>query len=83
MMRVFVKPGCPWCVDAIRWLTSQGYEFKEVDVRADPAAFDEMQRLSGQTKAPTLVTDDGLVLADFGVDELIPFLEKNGMIIEN
>jgi len=78
-MRVFVKPGCPWCVEATRWLKSQGYGFEEVDVRADPAALDEMFRLSGQTKAPTLVTDGGLVLADFGVDELIPFLEKNGI----
>lgn len=78
-MKVFVKPGCPWCVEATRWLTSQGYGFEEVDVRADPTACDEMRRLSGQTKAPTLVTDDGLVLADFGVEELIPFLEKNGI----
>ena len=83
MMRVFVKPECPWCVEAIQWLTSQGYQFEEVDVLADPAAFDEMRRLSGQTKTPTMVTDEGLLLADFGVDELIPFLEKNGLAIEN
>ncbi len=78
-MRVFIKPGCPWCVEAIRWLQSNGYEFEEVNVSADRAAFDEMKELSGQTKAPTLVMDDGLMLADFGVDELIPFLEENGI----
>ncbi|MFK5920979.1 MAG: glutaredoxin family protein [Verrucomicrobiota bacterium] len=78
-MKVFIKPGCPWCVEATRWLQSNGYEFEEVNVLADRAAFDEMKELSGQTKAPTLVMDDGLMLADFGVDELIPFLEENGI----
>lgn len=34
----------------------------------------EMVALSGQSKAPTLDWD-GEVLADFGVDELVPFLE--------
>lgn len=55
----------------------KGYEFDEVNVLADSDAFDEMQRLSGQTKAPTMIVGDDLVLADFGVDELIPFLEEN------
>jgi len=76
-MKVFIKPGCPWCIEATRWLESNGYEFNEVDVTADPAAFDEMQRLSSQNKAPTLVMQDGLILADFGVEELVPFLNEN------
>lgn len=76
-MKVFVKPGCPWCIEAIQWLRNNGYEFDEVNVLADPDAFKEMQSLSGQTKAPTLVMDDGLMLADFGVDELVPFLKEN------
>ena len=36
----------------------------------------EMIDLSGQTKAPTM-NWFGTVLADFGVDELIPFLKEN------
>lgn len=76
-MKVFIKPGCPWCVEATRWLESNGYEFEEANVLADQQAFDEMQRLSGQTKAPTLVMGDGLILADFGVEELVPFLKEN------
>lgn len=76
-MKVFIKPGCPWCIEATRWLTSNGYEFEEVNVLADPAAFEEMKALSGQTKAPTMVMTDGLVLADFGVDELVPFLAEH------
>lgn len=45
-----------------------------VDVLSDNAAFAEMRRLSGQSKAPVLVTGDGRVLADFGPEELPGFL---------
>lgn len=38
----------------------------------------EMVELSGQSRAPTM-NWHGEVLADFGVEELIPFSEKQGM----
>ena len=76
-MKVYIKPGCPWCVDAVQWLNDKGYEFEQVNVLADANAFEEMKNLSGQSKTPTMVTEEGHMLADFGVDELIPFLEEN------
>jgi glutaredoxin 3 len=72
-MRVFVKSGCPWCIDAVRYLRAEGYVFQEIDVLRDSAAFDEMIALSGQSLAPTMDVA-GTVLADFGVDELKEFL---------
>ena len=78
-MKVFIKPGCPWCHEAVEYLNKGGFEFEAVDVIADRVAYDEMRELSGQTKTPTLVTDDDEVLADFGVDELVPFLEEQGI----
>jgi hypothetical protein len=45
-----------------------------VVVSGDRVAMEEMVALSGQSKAPTLDWE-GEVLADFGVDELVPFLE--------
>jgi len=75
-LKVYVKPGCPWCVDAEAWLKREGYQYDRVDVYKDPAAYDEMQRLSGQSCAPTLTFGD-LLLADFGVPELEAFLEAN------
>jgi hypothetical protein len=39
----------------------------------------EMEALSGQTKAPTMDWQ-GEVLADFGVEELVPFLQARGVI---
>jgi glutaredoxin 3 len=78
ILKVYVKPGCPWCVDVIAYLKSNGYRFEEIDVMRDPARFDEMRRLSGQSSAPTMTSGD-LLLADFGVDELRTFLSEHGI----
>lgn len=81
-MRVYIKPGCPWCVDAVAWLRREGYPFEEIDVISDPEAFAEMRRLSGQSCAPTMTVEvDGQekLLADFGVDELVSFLDEHGI----
>ena len=29
-MKVFVKPGCPWCIESTRWLEDNGYELMEL-----------------------------------------------------
>ncbi|MCB1098400.1 MAG: glutaredoxin family protein [Verrucomicrobiae bacterium] len=75
-MRLFVKSGCPWCVDAVRYLRAEGYVFQEIDVLRDSAAFDEMIALSGQSLAPTLDVA-GSVLPDFDVGQLKEFLAAN------
>jgi glutaredoxin len=54
-----------------------GIEYKAVNVSKDDDAFEEMVRLSGQSYAPTLVVN-GEVLADFGPEELEPFLKRAG-----
>jgi glutaredoxin len=43
--------------------------FQEIDVGRDPAADEEMQRLSGQRYVPTIVVD-GHVLANFDTGQL-------------
>ena len=44
------------------------------EVRSNPAYFEEMKKLSGQTKAPVLQLD-GRILADFGPEQLPGFLK--------
>lgn len=78
-MRLFVKTWCPWCVAAREWLDSRGFRYELVDVEAARADYDEMIRLSGQAKTPTLVTREGAVLPDFGPEELAVFIEKQGL----
>ena len=75
---LYVKPGCPWCDEAVDYLQKHKIAVRTVNVSADPAAMREMTGLSGQTKAPTLDWH-GEILADFGVDELVPFLKRHGI----
>ena len=68
-VRLFIKPLCGWCDEAIDWLDQRGIKYETLDVIADPAARKQMFQLSGQTLAPVIQVD-GEVLADFGVEEL-------------
>lgn len=79
---LYVKPGCPWCTEVIEFLSANGIGYREQDVAADPHALAEMQRKSGQTRAPTMDWH-GEVLADFGVDELVPFLRSHNVKLED
>lgn len=69
----YTKTGCPWCAEAREVLDLQGIAYDERVVTNDADAFAEMEKLSGQTKAPVLDWS-GEILADFGAEELIPFL---------
>ncbi len=77
---LYLKPGCPWCVEVVAFLREHGIAYREQDVIADAAARAEMFKKSGQTKAPTLDWS-GKILADFGVDELVPFLRAQGVAL--
>jgi glutaredoxin 3 len=79
---LYVKPGCPWCHEAIQFLDDHGVSYEQKDVTSDSTARSEMQRKSGQTKAPTLDWR-GKILADFGVDELVPFLREQNVKLED
>jgi glutaredoxin 3 len=75
---LYVKTGCPWCEEVLDYLDDQNIDYDKVVVSDDPEAMDEMVELSGQSKAPTMDWD-GDILADFGVDELVPFLRSKGL----
>jgi glutaredoxin 3 len=77
--KLYVKVWCPWCVMAQDWLDQHGYRYQLIDVEQSRADYDEMFRLSGQRLTPTLVTADGLVLPDFGPDELEVFLKRHSI----
>ncbi len=64
---------------ATQWLDQHNVKYELVDVTTNQTAFDEMVRLSGQTRTPVIEVDDQ-ILADFGPDELEQFwnsLTKN------
>ena len=76
---LYLKTGCPWCDDVVGYLAKKKIPVHKVIVSGNREAMQEMKDLSGQTKAPTMDWH-GEVLADFGVDELVPFLKKRGVI---
>jgi glutaredoxin 3 len=76
---LYLKPGCPWCDEVVAFLARQKIAVRKVIVSGNRTAMQEMVDLSGQSKAPTMDWH-GEVLADFGVDELRPFLKQRGVI---
>ena len=77
---LYVKPRCPWCLEAIEYLDAHGYQYKSVDVLRDPAALEQMKKLSGQRLTPTLfIEDENLLLADFDTGQLEKFIKKHDL----
>ena len=56
-IRLFVKPYCGWCHEAVDWLNERNIQYETLDVTADPAARKEMFQISGQTLAPVIEVD--------------------------
>jgi len=75
---LYIKRGCPWCDEVVDYLKRKKIEVQTLVVSGDREAMEEMVALSGQSKSPTLDWH-GKVLADFGVDELVPFLKMQGV----
>jgi len=71
-VRLFIKPFCGWCHEAMEWLEARGIQYETLDVISDRAALKEMVRLSGQTLAPVIEVD-GEILADFDTGQLEVF----------
>ena len=77
---LYVKAGCPWCVEAVEYLNDLGYKYRQVNVLRDMEGFQRMKELSGQRLTPTLSIDDGkLLLADFDTGQLEKFLKQHDL----
>ena len=74
-VRLFIKPYCGWCHQAIEWLDERGIQYETLDVISDTKAQKEMLKLSGQTLAP-VIDVDGEILADFDTDQLEVFWKR-------
>ena len=79
---LYVKTGCPWCGEAIEFLSTHGIGYREKNVSQDSTPLAEMERVSGQAKSPVLDWH-GKILADFGVAELKPFLQSQDVKFED
>ncbi len=71
-VRLFIKPYCGWCHEAMDWLNDHGVPHQTLDVISDSRARQEMIALSGQSLAPVIEVD-GEILADFDTAQLEDF----------
>jgi glutaredoxin len=79
---LYAKPGCPWCEEVVAFLDERGIGYRRIDITRDPEGRAAMERVSRQSKVPTLDWN-GEILADFGVDELVPFLRSRNVKLED
>lgn len=79
-MKIYIKPWCPWCIDALEWLRARAIPHEVIDVTTDPAAYAHMRKISGQSLTPTLELPDGDVLPDFDTGQLKRFLRRKGLL---
>ena len=74
--KLYVKEGCPWCIDALAYFKTKSMELEIIDVRNDPSRMPELVEISGQSKTPTLQNGD-FIVADFDIDEFEDAMSKN------
>ena len=74
--KLFIKEGCPWCIDALAYFKSKSMDLEIIDVRTDPTKMPELVEISGQSKTPTLQNED-FIVADFDIDEFEEAMSKN------
>ena len=73
---LFVKQGCPWCVEALEYFQEIKLSLDIVDVRQNPDKMDELFACSGQGLTPTLKNGD-FVVADFDIGEFKQAMLEN------
>ena len=74
--KLYVKEGCPWCIDALAYFKTKSMELEIIDVRNDPSRMPELIEISGQSKTPTLQNGE-FIVADFDIDEFEEAMSKN------
>ncbi|AWT59684.1 MAG: NrdH-redoxin [Rhodospirillaceae bacterium] len=68
--KLYVKQGCPWCSQAIRFLQDKAIDVDLRDVNKSSTDFQRLIEISGQTLTPTLEFEEFMVV-DFSVPEFI------------
>ena len=71
---VYVKTGCPWCIQALRFFREKEIDLYVVDVLRDRKSMEQLIAISGQTRTPTFEYRN-FVVADFSIDEFLQALE--------
>ncbi|MEK7655879.1 MAG: glutaredoxin family protein [Patescibacteria group bacterium] len=61
-IKLYTTKTCPYCKLAKDFLNEKGTSFTEIDVAEDPAAANEMVKLSGQMGVPVIDVDGKVIV---------------------
>ncbi len=76
MLKLFQAEWCPYCARVRSKMTDLGITYINANVPRSKPDRTELIEVSGQTGVPTLVTEDGKVIADDD-DAIIEYLEEH------
>jgi glutaredoxin 3 len=60
-VKIYVKPGCPYCEAAREYYTQQRVAFEEVNIIGNPEAQKELLKLSKGKRMVPVIVDKGQV----------------------
>ncbi len=72
---LYIKPGCPWCREAMSFFSQHGVAVEVRDVTASSQNMRRMTEISGQNKTPTFEFGE-FIVADFDVQEFLDAMEQ-------
>ncbi len=61
-IKIYTKPGCPYCAAAKSDMDKKGIAYDEIDVKSDVESLDKMVRLSGGRTVPVIVDGDNVTV---------------------
>ena len=76
MLKLYQAEWCPYCARVRSKMTDLEITYTNINVPRGKSDRTELLNVSGQTGIPTLVTEDGTVIADDD-DAIIKYLEAN------
>lgn len=78
-VKAYLKTTCGWSGGVRAVFKKYDIEFEDINILADPMAYSEMVRKSGQRMSPT-VEINGKVLADVSGEEVEGYLLANHLV---
>ena len=76
MLKLYQAEWCPYCARVRSKMTDLGIDYININVPRAKADRTELMEISGQAGIPTLVTEEGQVIADDD-DAIIAYLQKD------
>ena len=74
MIQVFSFEACSWCTKAKKNLDKKGVSYTVRDIEKEPAAYNDLVKLTGEAACPVILAESGEYVRGFdqaAIDKLI------------